>query len=169
MFPWPGVIRMSIEAAERGNTGADRVHGRSFLRQRPEYINDFGRERAIRSKRSLQRVEFLAIRQAILVEEMNDLFKRRLAGEFVDVVAGVDQDAFFATHIAQAGFCGNNSFQTFCVRSGCTHSKTLKIGAKIRRMFYEQARGSVNEFKKIVEMRWSNSQFRRNQLDNSTF
>ena len=51
--------------------------------------------------------------QALVPEQKDDLLEADLAGEFVDVVAGVDQLAFFAEHIAEPGGVGDDAFESF--------------------------------------------------------
>jgi hypothetical protein len=46
-------------------------------------------------------------------EEVDDLLVADLAGEFVDIVTGVDEDAFLTAHIAERGGVGDDTFETF--------------------------------------------------------
>ena len=51
-------------------------------------------------------------------KEVRDLFERRFASQLVDVVAAVDEFAFFPKHVAQCGRRGNHTLQALGFRQG---------------------------------------------------
>ena len=66
----------------------------------------------------LEFVQFLAVRQMIVVQQMDHFFEGHLAGEFVNVVAAINQFAGLALDIAQAGAGGDDAFKAFGGRGG---------------------------------------------------
>ena len=119
------VVRLPIKAAQGGNTGADGVHGRRIPGQGAQYIDDASGEAAVDGEGFLERGEFGAVGQAILVEEVNDFLIGNFAGEFVDVVAGVGEFANVALDVGEARVSGHDAFQALVrfswVRYACRH------------------------------------------------
>ena len=99
-------------AAEHGDGGAHDVDGRGVLRRAGEEIDDALRQLALGAQRGGQGVEFALGRQAVVPEQVDDFLVADLAGEFIDVVAAVDELADVAAHVSDAGFSGDDSFET---------------------------------------------------------
>ena len=59
-------------------------------------------------------VELGAVREFAVPEQVNGLLETGAAGDFVDVVSRVDEDALLAEHIAEVGGVGDDSFESFC-------------------------------------------------------
>src|SRR5687768_10693173 len=87
------VVGAGIETSERGNASANGVHWRRFPGQLAQNIDNAARQRAIVGKRALQCRQLSGIGQAIFVQQVDDFFVGNFAGEFVDVVTGVNQFA----------------------------------------------------------------------------
>ena len=51
----------------------------------------------------LELVKLRAIRQRAMPEQVDDLLVGSIAGKFVDVVAGINENSFTSKYIAQAG------------------------------------------------------------------
>jgi hypothetical protein len=79
------------------------IHGIGTDRSGRNEILDPPRKFAFATQLSLKLVKLRAIRQRAMPEQVNDLLIGGLAGKFVDVIAGVDENSFFSKHIAQAG------------------------------------------------------------------
>ena len=71
----------------------------------------------------LQFGQFLAIGQMIVVEQKNNFFVGNFSGQFVDVVAAIDQFADIAFDITEPRIRSNDTFQTFCGSNLGSHSK----------------------------------------------
>ena len=69
-------------------------------------------------KCSQQLRQLVARRQAAIPEEIGDFLERGPAGQLVDVIAAVDEFAFFAEDMAQRRRRGNHAFQTLRFRQG---------------------------------------------------
>ena len=52
------------------------------------------------------------VRQPAVPEQMDHFLVADFAGEFIDVVAAIDELADVAAHISDAGFSGDDSFKT---------------------------------------------------------
>ena len=53
-------------------------------------------------------------RQIAVPQQINDLFKGRVLGQVVDVIAPVDQFAVLAVHVTDGRLAGDHVFQAFC-------------------------------------------------------
>ena len=85
------VVRFRVKTTERRHRGADGVHRRGVL---GKFLDDFDHafgQFAFRGEQAFQFVQFFAIRQMIVVQQVNHFLERHLAGEFIDVVTAVDQ------------------------------------------------------------------------------
>ena len=108
------VVRFRIKTAERGDGRANGVHGRRVCGKSLDDVDDAFRQVPFRSEQAFQFVQFLAVGQMVVMQEVHHFFKSHLAGQFVDVVAAINQLADVAPDIVQPGGGGNNAFQTFC-------------------------------------------------------
>src|SRR5439155_1760673 len=90
------VGRVGIEGREGRHAGAQHLHRRRLLRERPKQGDQPGRELpgGGGGERLDVRGELLAARQGAVPQEINHLFERGVLDEVVDVVAAVDQPAF---------------------------------------------------------------------------
>jgi len=102
-----------VEEAEHGNARANHIHGIRRLRNGLDEIDDPLRQLAQAGEFLLQGVEFGLVRQMPGPEKVDDFFVGDLPGEFVDVVTGVDEHPFRATHITEGGGVCDDSFESF--------------------------------------------------------
>jgi hypothetical protein len=77
-----------------------------------EKREDDGIERTFGLEARIELCELLLRGEAVVPEEEADLFEGGLLGEFIDVVAGVDELAFLAINAAELGSSDVNSFET---------------------------------------------------------
>src|SRR5438445_6609955 len=116
------VVRFRVETAERGHRRADGVHrGRVLGKLSDDFDDAFG-QFAFGGEQSLQFLEFFAVRQMIVVQQVNHFLERNPAGEFIDVVTAIDQLTDVTADVAQAGGGGDNAFQTFGGSSWGSHA-----------------------------------------------
>ena len=58
-------------------------------------------------------------------QQIDDLLVGCLAGKFVDIVAGIDENSFRPTHITQGGGVCDDSFESF----GDNWHKLVRVGS----------------------------------------
>ena len=107
------VVGFRVKTAERGHRRADGVHGRRVLGKFLDDFDDAFGQFAFGGEQTFQFVQFLAVGQMIVMQQVNYFLERNVAGEFIDVVTAVDQLTNIASDVAQAGGGGDDAFQTF--------------------------------------------------------
>jgi hypothetical protein len=53
------------------------------------------------------------IRKLAMPEEVDHFLVADLAGQFIDVVSGVDEDSLLTPHVTEGSGVGNDTFETF--------------------------------------------------------
>ena len=99
---WPSMESSSrrIKAAEGGNGRANGMHRRRVFGQGLDDIDDAGGQFAGGGQKGFEFRQFLAFRQMIVVEQVDDFFEGHLAGEFIDVITAINQFPLLALDIA---------------------------------------------------------------------
>jgi len=88
-----------VKTAERGDGCADGVHGRRVFGKSLDDVDDAFRQFPFHGEQAFQFLQFLSVGQMVVVQEVNHFFKSHLAGQFVDVVAAINQLADVAPDI----------------------------------------------------------------------
>ena len=106
------VVARRVETAERRNRRAHGVHRRRvFGKLLMMSMTPFGQIPRIAASVVFNSASSLLVGQMIVVQQVDDFLVSDFAGQFVDVVAAVDQLADVALDIAQAGGRGDDAFQ----------------------------------------------------------
>ena len=85
-------------------------------------IDHRSRQRSRRPQIGLELGQFGLVREPLVPEEIDDFLITDLAGELVDVVAGVDENAFIPEDVTETGGGGNDPLQS---RRGNGHNLQL--------------------------------------------
>ena len=80
-----------VERAQHRHTSAEHVHRMRRLRQKPQHLDDFLRQLALRGDLFLEFLQLLSVRQFAVQEQISDFLERRLVAHFVNVIAAVHQ------------------------------------------------------------------------------
>ena len=104
------VVDFGIVVRERRDERAQRVHAVD-RRQRPHQPQDGLRQRPRGGKLGLQVTQLGAVRQPPVPEQVADLFEGRSAGEIVDVVAAVGENAAVAIEVTDCRVARDNVFE----------------------------------------------------------
>ena len=107
------VFERIVVEAEHRHSGANHIHRRGVLWSGFEKIHHGLRQLAGRAKFVRKRRELFFVREFAVPEQVGHLLEGRLAGDLVDVVAGVDQNSLVSQHIAEVGGVGDDSFESF--------------------------------------------------------
>jgi hypothetical protein len=113
--------------AEGGNAGPERVHRRGVRGQGTEGGEHRLRQVAVGAETFAEIVELRAIGETAVPEEKGDLLEGGLPGQLVDVVATIDEAAFFSEDVAEGGRGGDNSFEPLRFRKGTV--SVLRLGS----------------------------------------
>ena len=105
------VARLGIVQPQHGNRGAQNVHRRAF-RNLAQKLDDLARDRAVADQVRLQRIQFRLLRQAPVPEQIDYLFKGRVVGQGVNVIALVTEDSPISVNETNVRLGGNNSFES---------------------------------------------------------
>jgi hypothetical protein len=101
-----------VVEAEHRDARAQDVHDVGVLGRVGEEIDHRRGQGAGGAEVGLEFFEFGLVGEAFMPEEVDDFLVADLAGEFVDVVPGVDEDALVPQHITEAGGGGDDSFKS---------------------------------------------------------
>ena len=127
-----GIIPLRVETAQRGNRRADHIHGRGVFGHGPQQINDPLGQFAFRHQDGPEFIQLALVGQVIVVQQMNHFFVTDLAGQFIDIVAAINQLAALAAHIAQPRLRRDDSLQALADRfrrdSHESHFLSLQTG-----------------------------------------
>ena len=106
------VSLVGIDESRRAHGRAQHVHrlGREGCIL-DDALHDF-REFLRRLDRGDERLELLARGEVALQQQIGRLFERRVVGQVVDVVAAVDETAFFPKDVADRRLVGDDAFET---------------------------------------------------------
>jgi hypothetical protein len=107
------IVAAAVEDSEEGDPGAEDVHGGSVLGEGVDEAGDFRGEVAVGAELVGEGGEFRVIGELAVVEEVDDFFEGTIGDEIVDGVAEVAEFSVGTVDIAETGFIGDDTFETF--------------------------------------------------------
>ncbi len=107
------IVAAAVEDSEEGDPGAEDVHGGSVLGEGVDEAGDFRGEVAVGAEFVGEGGEFRVIGELAVVEEVDDFFEGTIGDEIVDGVAEVAEFSVGTVDIAETGFIGDDTFETF--------------------------------------------------------
>ena len=106
------LLHVGIIKTEHGNRGPHHVHRTGGFRRRLNEIDYSAGQLALGPQRAHEFIKLAAVRQFAFPQKVNHLLVTHLAGQFVDVVAGVNELAFIANDIAQSRAVCDDAFES---------------------------------------------------------
>jgi hypothetical protein len=94
------VATLLVVEVERGDGGAQHVHRLGVAREGADEFDDLRRQLVVLADVAFERVEFRLSRQPTVPEQVDGLFKSRMRGQVVNVVALINEYALLAVHVA---------------------------------------------------------------------
>ena len=100
-----------IVQPQHRDAGPHHVHRARVLWRRQDVVHHAGRQLPLRRQPLLHLLQLLPVRQLSRPKQMAHLLERDLSGQFVDVVAPVDQLPLQPAHIGNGGGCGHHPLE----------------------------------------------------------
>jgi hypothetical protein len=106
------VFLVGVVKAERGDRGAQHLHGRGRGGNAAQHVDDAEVQPPGQRQLRLELAQGELVGQNAVPEQVGGLLEGRVLGQLVDVDSAVGQHARFSVDPADAGVCRDNSFQT---------------------------------------------------------
>ena len=123
------LLVLGIVKRKRRDGGAQHVHGLSLFGSGAQQVDDSGVQLALGRQLAAEFLQLIRCRQPAIPQQVAGLFKVGMVGEFVNVDAAIGEDPLVSVDEADAGICGDYSFQALRgVRGGqAGHVPSLEI------------------------------------------